>query len=189
MKLDKESDFKTCDMLFLSSHNIHCLDEIYKKIEHTYSKLKFKNQVLDFLEATLIKIDNFDLNSICMHQLKYLCKKLSINTDIISESKFLTKDKIKSLGASKRLLYHAQHTKAKVYITGINSVNYLDTTIFQQNDIQHMIHKFDYSIFQNLQKCSDPLSIVHQIAHLGLEKISDLLNETQVNKNKILNSL
>ena len=48
LKFDSESDYKTCDSLQLNKNNVHCLDEIYKKTEHTYAKSKFKNEILDF---------------------------------------------------------------------------------------------------------------------------------------------
>jgi|TARA_B100001964_G_scaffold186008_1_gene206495 hypothetical protein len=189
LKLDEDSDYKTCDLLQLNKKNIHCLDEIYKKIEHTYTKSKFKNEILEFLQKTLININNYNFNKICFDQLKYICKKLSIQTEIILESNFLTKDEIKNLGASKRLLHHAQYTNSQVYITGINSADYLDVEIFKKNNIYHLVQKFNYDIFRNLQKCEDPLSIVHQIAHLGFDNLANLMNEAQTNKEKILTNL
>ena len=51
------------------------------------------------------------------------------------------------------------------------------------------MQKFNYDIFRNLQKCEDPLSIIHQIAHLGFDNLVNLMNETQINKEKILTDL
>ena len=189
LTLDAESDYKTCDLLNLNTNNISCLSEIFEKVEHTYAKSKFKNQLMDFFQQTIVDIDNYNFNEICLNQLKYLCKKLVINTEIILESDFLTKEQIKDLGASKRLLCHAKHTNSQVYITGINSSDYLDTEVFKKNNIHHLVQKFNYDIFRNLQKCIEPLSIVHQIAHLGFDNIASLMNEKQINKEKILSSL
>ena len=85
LKFDSESDYKTCDLLQLNENNVHCLDEIYKKIEHTYIKSKFKNEILDFLQKTIVNINNYNFNKICINQLEYICKKLSIHTKIILE--------------------------------------------------------------------------------------------------------
>ena len=189
LKFDEDSDYKTCDLLELKEKNRNCLDEIYKKIEHTYIKSKFKNEILEFLQKTLINLDNYNFNAICINQLKYICKKLSIDSEIILESSFLSKEKIKELGASERLLSHAKHTDSQIYITGINSSDYLDKEVFKKNKIHHLVQKFNYDVFRRLQKCEDPLSIIHQIAHLGFDNLLNLIKETQTNKNKILNSL
>ena len=189
LKFDAESDYKTCDLLQLNKNNVHCLDEIYKKTEHTYIKSKFKNEILDFLQKTIVNINNYNFNKICINQLEYICKKLSIHTKIILESSFLIKEEIKDLGSSRRLLRHAQHTNSQVYITGINSTDYLDVEIFKKNNIYHLVQKFNYEIFRNLQKCEDPLSIIHQIAHLGFDNLANFMNETQINKEKILTDL
>ena len=189
LKFDDHSDYKTCDLLELEEKNKNCLNEICKKIEHTYIKSKFKNEILEFLQKTLININNYSFNVICNNQLRYICEKLSINSEIILESSFLSKEEIKKLGASARLLNHAKHTNSKVYITGINSSDYLDKEIFFKNKIHHLVQKFNYDPFRSFQKCEDPLSIIHQIAHLGFDNLLNLMKETQINKNKILNSL
>ena len=189
LKFDAKSDYKTCDLLKLNSDNIHCLDDIYKKIEHTYIKSKFKNEILDFLEKTVTNINNYNFNKICVNQLEYICKKLFIDTKIILESSFLIKEEAKNLGASKRLLRHAQQTSAQVYITGINSTEFHNTEYFKKNNIHHLVQKFNYDIFRNLQQCGDPLSIIHQLAHLGFDNLANLMNETQINKEKILTDL
>lgn len=189
LKLDSDSDYKTCELLSLSENNKNCLKEIYKKAEHTYAKSKYKNEVLDFLNATLINIDNYSLNMICQNQLKYICKKLAISSQIVLESNFMVKTEIEKLGASKRLLAHAKHAKANVYITGINSTDYLDKEIFKENKIHHLVQKFNYDIFRDYQKSQEPLSIIHQIANLGFNNIKSIMNEKQTNKVEVLSSL
>ena len=117
-------------------------------------------------------------------------KDLSNNQNIEAiDLNKINKEEIKDLGASRRLLRHAQHTNSQVYITGINSTDYLDVEIFKKNNIYHLVQKFNYDIFRNLQKCEDPLSIIHQIAHLGFDNLANLMNETQINKEKILTDL
>ena len=189
LRLDSDSDYKTCDLLNLNSNSIEDLKEMHGKVEHTYAKSKFKNQALDFFEETVVNTSNYKFNEICLNQLKYICKKLSIETKIILESEFLSKEKIEGMNVSERLLSHALNTGSQVYITGVNSINYLDTDVFKKNRIFHLVQKFNYEIFYNLQKCKDPLSIIHQIAHIGFDNISNLMLEKQINKKEILNSL
>ncbi len=98
----------------------------------------------------------------------FFIDKFKIKSRIIKESEILSKDKINELGSSKRLLQHALITNSPYYLTGINSKNYLDVKIFNQNGIKNIIQNFEYTPFKKFQKSNVPLSIVHQIAMIGL---------------------
>ena len=50
-----------------------------------------------------------------------------------------------------------------------------------------MVLNFDYSYFQEYQESAKPLSIVHQIAIMGFEKINFILKKKQISKEDILN--
>ena len=58
-----------------------------------------------------------------------------------------------------------------IYITGTNSKNYLDESLFKKNNINHIVQKFDYDYFASQQNCIEPLSIIHQLAKIGYSKI------------------
>ena len=74
-------------------------------------------------------------------------------------------------------------------MTGINSINYLDTKIFENNLVEHVVQKFDYSVFKKYQNTNEPLSFIHQLAFLGFEKLGDSLKQEQINKAKIITSI
>jgi len=187
LTLNKESDFLTCDKIHLSPNSKDSLLMIANKIEHTYKKSPYKKDLDEFVNENLLKINGkvSNLLDIYLLQLRYLCKKFNIKTQIVMESSFLSKDKIEKLGASKRLLAHAIHLKANLYITGINSKNYLDEEIFSENNIIHRVQNFNYSSFLKFQHCSSPLSIVHQIAFMGFENIKIFFNKVIEDKTKI----
>ncbi len=189
LKLDDSSDKLFCDEIKISKHNLNCLTEVAKKLDHTYKKSKFKNEIDEFISNTILDIKFDTLNSIFFNQIIYICKKLKVTTNIIKESEILSKEEAIELGASHRLLAHAKKTNAKIYMTGINSINYLDTKIFKKNFIEHVVQKFDYNIFKKYQNTTEPLSFVHQLAFLGFEQLGNILKQKQINKEKIINSI
>jgi len=189
LKLDDTSDKLYCDEIKISKHNLNCLSDVAKKIDHTYKKSKYKNEIDEFISNTILDIKFDTLNSIFFNQINYICKKLNIKTNIIKESEILSKAETIELGASHRLLVHAKRTNAKIYMTGINSINYLDTKIFENNLVEHVVQKFDYSVFKKYQNTNEPLSFIHQLAFLGFEKLGDSLKQEQINKEKIITSI
>jgi hypothetical protein len=186
LRLSKNSDLLDCNEVILKdSIGTECIAEIVKKIDHTYKKSKYKNDLDDFLNNSFNSLKMYGLNHICYNQLIYLKKKMKINSKIINESEIQTKDEVITLGVSQRLLNHALKTNSKVYLTGVNSKNYLDKDLFHKYGIKHVIQNFDYSFFQKYQKSQKPLSIVHQIAEIGFDKIADLLFNKQLKKSEV----
>ena len=159
--------------------------ENIKKIIHTYKNKEYFCDLDEFLSNCFNKNVN-DLNSICLHQLEFLKEKLKINTKIILESKIMKNQSLKK-SPSERLLAHAKNTNANIYITGINSIEYLDKEMFDREGIKNYIQRFDYKPFLHYQFAKEPLSIIHQISIMGFKNIIKLLNETQINKERILN--
>ena len=91
-------------------------------------------------------------------------EKFNITTNLIEESKLINKSELKFFNASERLLKHAIMTKSGIYITGINSSNYLDFDLFKKNNILNYIQKFNYQVFKDFQSSDKPLSLIHQIS-------------------------
>lgn len=86
---------------------------------------------------------------------------------------------------SERLLLHALKTKAHIYVTGINSLNYLDKSIFIRNKILNYIQNFDYTVFKIYQKTEGQLSVIHQIATIGFSKLKEIILKTQEKKENL----
>jgi len=188
LKLSKNSDLLDCDEIIMEKTNgIKCISEIVKKIDHTYKKSNYKKDLDDFLNNSFNNLKLYTLNNICYKQLLYLKNKLKIDSKIINESDILTKQEVINLGASKRLLNHALKTNSEIYLTGINSRDYLDKDLFNKHNIRNVTQNFNYFCFQDYQKSQKPLSIVHQIAEVGFNKIIYLLLNKQVTKEDILN--
>lgn len=186
LRLSKSSDLLSCDEIKLELTNHEMLDSIVKKIEHTYKNSKFKNDLEDFLNFSFKVMKLQSLNELCLKQLSYFVKKFQIDVKIIKESQILNKNELKELGSTKRLLLHALNTNSSYYITGINSKNYLNQEVFTQNGIKNIIQDFDYEVFKKFQNCNEPLSIVHQIAMIGMNNINLILRNDQITKKEIL---
>ena len=116
------------------------------KKSYFHTKNPYIDELEDFLLNSFTANDN-KLNDICLSQLNYLCKKLKIDTNIIKESEIMSVEDTKKNNASERLLSHAKLTNANIYITGTNSKNYLDESLFKKNNINHIVQKFDYDYF------------------------------------------
>ena len=187
LRLSKSSDLLDCNDVEINKTDISCIPDIVKKIEHTYKRSPFKNDLDDFINFSLVIFREQGLVNLCMRQLLYFKKKFNIQNIVLKESGLFTKKEITDLGASNRLLNHALRTKSEVYLTGINSKDYLDKKIFKKSDIKHVVLNFDYSYFQEYQESAKPLSIVHQIAIMGFEKINFILKKKQISKEDILN--
>jgi hypothetical protein len=186
LKVNNQSDFKLCSEINISEHHQLDLIKMKEKILFSYQKSEYMNDLEDFLENG--SNDNSkSLNEICLSQLSFLCKKLDINTKIIKESDIISIEDTKKIDASQRLLNHAEITNANIYVTGINSKDYLDESLFKKNNVNHLVQKFDYKNFLNYQNCIEPLSIVHQIAKIGYIKIKKNLENFQTTKKDIIN--
>ena len=187
---NNDSDFKSCDEIEISKKFKDDLFLISEKIKHTYKKSKYWIDVSEFCEETLLKDASItNLVELSLIQLKYLCQKLKINSKIVKESSITNKVDVSKLNASQRLFFHANYFKANIYITGINSLNYLDKTSFAEAKIYNYIQNFNYNFFNSHQKCKEPLSIVHQIANLGFKNISEwLFKESNFKKEEMINT-
>ena len=183
LNLSKDTDFLTCDKIKISKFHKECLDDIKNKIINTYKNYDYFDDLKEFLSNCLNK-EKDDLNTICLDQLNFLTDKLDIKTNIVKESQIL--DIKKKRSPSERLLEHALKTDARVYITGVNSVEYLEKNIFTEKNIFNYIQDFNYKPFYKYQFSSDPLSIIHQISKIGYKKLKQLIYDTQVKKEDII---
>lgn len=185
LNINKNADYQNCNEIKISEFHLDCLENIKKKIINTYKNKEYFCDLDEFLSNCFNK-NVIDLNSICLHQLEFLKEKLKINTKIILESNIIENQKLKK-SPSERLLAHAKNTNANIYVTGINSIEYLDKEMFDREGIKNYIQRFDYKPFLHYQFAKEPLSIIHQISIMGFKNIIKLLNETQMNKERILN--
>ena len=187
LKINDSTENMICQNIYISKHHINNLEEIKDKIKHTYKKFEYFDDLELFID------NSFDLNKknlvdICLHQLNFLKKQFRINTKIKLESEILNqKDLLIINNATDRLLKHAIITSADVYVTGINSLNYLDKKIFEKNKIINHVQKFNYDYFLKYQNIREPLSIIHQIAKIGYKNIKELILNTQETKSNLLN--
>lgn len=185
LKLNDKSDFLTCNKVFISDFHKDNLLQIKKKIINTYRNFKFFEDLNRFLNECF-SLERNDLISICLNQLDFFNSILKINIKIIKESSIIKLDELNKINnPSERLLLHALKTKADIYVTGINSLNYLDKSIFIRNKILNYIQNFDYTFFKIYQKTEGQLSVIHQIATIGFSKLKEIILKTQENKENL----
>ena len=185
LKVNDQSDFKLCNEINISEHHQSDFKKTKDKIIFSYQKAKYLNDLKDFLENSCDH-NSKSLNEICLSQLSFLCEKLDINTKIVKESDIISVEETKKINASERLLHHAKITNANIYVTGINSKDYLDESLFNNNNVIHLVQKFDYKKFLEQQSCIEPLSIIHQIAKIGYGELKNNLNNFQISKKDII---
>lgn len=183
LKVNKDSDYKTCDEVKISEFHSNNIKEIKEMITLNYKNYKYYDDLNFFLSENLVD-ELIDLNSICLKQLNFIKDQFKIEANIVKESEII--DKNKRLNASERLLEHALKTGANIYVTGVNSVDYLEKEYFKKKKIFNYVQEFDYSPFYNFQSSNEPLSIIHQIAKIGFEGIKNLMIETQIKKKDII---
>lgn len=186
LKVSKESDLLNCDQVYVNNDNFNCLDEIVKKIDHSYKNSKYKSDLDEFLNFSFSSLKEYSLNHICKMQLKFFLKKFDIKINLIDESNLINYQDLKLLNTSERLLKHAIMTNSNVYVTGVNSTDYLNFDLFKKSKISNYIQNFNYNVFQEYQICSKPLSIIHQISNLGFENLKNILEKKQETKKEII---
>lgn len=185
LKIDDNSDRQYCHQIEISNFHKNNLDELSNKILINYKNYDFFKDLEQFIKNCFDK-NLTKLNDLCIIQLQYLCNVLNIKTKIIKESDFLEFNETLKIDASERLFLHAKKNNADIYITGINSKEYLNAEIFSRNNILHYTQKFDYLYFKKYQTCEEPLSIIHQIAKLGFNNLKKELLKTQLSKNQLI---
>lgn len=186
LKINDNTENMICQDVFISEHHTNNLEEIKDKIKHTYKKFEYFDDLELFIDNSF-DLTKKNLVDICLLQLNFLKKKFKINTEIKLESQMINeKDLLIINNPTNRLLKHAVVTNADVYVTGINSLNYLDKKVFEKNKIANHVQRFNYNHFLKYQNIKEPLSIIHQIAKIGYENIIELLLSTQETKSNIL---
>ena len=182
IQVNGRADSQLCNEVAISEHSLDCMRSIAEKIEHTYQRYEFYSDVKDFVSTTLLGNLGKSLVAIYVAQLFYLCEKLRIGSKIILESEIMSVTETLELGASFRLREHALRTNSNIYVTGINSVNYLDDSIFKEKNILHLVQDFRYDQYRSLQTVGEPLSVVHQIAKMGFEGLASNIATNQTTK-------
>ena len=188
LKIDDNSDNQYCHQIQISNFHKNNLVELSNKILINYKNYEFYKDLDEFIRNCFDK-NLTKLNDLCIIQLQYLCSVLNIKTKIIKESDFLTFNDTLKIEASERLLLHAKKNNADIYITGINSKEYLNKEIFLKNNIFHYTQEFDYLYFKKYQICEEPLSIIHQIAKLGFDNLKQEILKTQLSKESLIQSI
>ncbi len=174
--LEKNADYLNCNEVYINKNFPKDLSNISEKIKNTYKKSKFYEDIEFFCKECFVdEINNKNLVEICSKQILFFVKVFEFNTEIELESDLIGLKDLEKLSASERLLSHAKILNADIYVTGINSQNYLDKNIFENNNIINYVQEFNYEPYFKSQNCNDCLSIVHQISQIGIVRLKQLI--------------
>ena len=190
LHLEKSADFMMCRDIFINPNYKDDLIKISTKIKNNYYKNEYFNDVELFCNECLENVsNNVNLVDLSLKQVKFLCKKFDIKVNFFLESDIIKIEHLEKKTPSERLLMHAKYFNANVYITGENSIDYLDKKLFFDAKIKNYVQKFNYDKLLQYQADEEPLSIVHQIALIGYEGIKKYLFQEVDKKKKEINEI
>ena len=111
-------------------------------IKQSYSKSKYFDKHIGFFEE--LYSTNFELLvDFNMHIIKYLRSVLGINVPIVRAST------LEVTGSSTELLLNiCKKEKATTYISGRDGRNYMDTTLFEKENIKIVYHDFTHPKYE-----------------------------------------
>lgn len=184
LSIPKKFDETPCNQILYGENFIKKdLEKIYEKISYQYKKDKFFCETENFFNKILNRKPKSFIDLIKI-QNEIIFKNLNAKTKFYTESEIFNKDEYRKMNVNEKLLKHATFLNEKNYLSGVNSVKYLDLEIFKKKQINNFIQKFDYSYLLKFQKTSKPLSLIHQISKLGFDGIYDYLNTKNINFEK-----
>lgn len=148
--------------------------KIPKTIKNYYSKAPFFYRYYEEIEE-LITNNNTTLNELNFSLFTHFLKILEINTTIISSLSL----QIEENDANNRLVEICKKLNATEYIAGKGGLNYMDTSLFKNNNIEVLWQNYpvDSISYIQLQKpFLQGLSILDVLFNVGKEKTQELIN-------------
>ena len=138
-----------------------------------YRKAEYRDEVMNifcnFLSNTYLFLSEWTCESV-----KFVCRLLDIQTEIIYQSKIDYVDKGKK---SDLVLSICQALKSDCYFSGRGgSVNYLDFLEFKKNGIDVVLQDFSHPIYKqcNSEKFIPGLSILDALLNCGIQKTKQM---------------
>ena len=142
----------------------------WKKIIAGYNKSPFFHLYKDYFEYIYTQKWEyvFDLN---YELIKQISNWLGLKTKIIRESEISPKGK-----SSERLLNVCKILKADVYLSGIGGKQYLDETIFSENNIKVEYQNYFPITYKQIQSSNfiPNLSILDMLCNVGTDSLESI---------------
>ncbi|HRK53710.1 MAG TPA: WbqC family protein [Cyclobacteriaceae bacterium] len=147
----------------------------WKSLQTNYSKAKHFNELKSIFEPLYFLRNESFLSEINYAFIKAINAYLGIRTTITRSSDYELKG-----DRSERLLYLCKQAKASTYLTGPSASNYLDETLFQQEQIN--IEWMNYTNYIEYPQLFPPfdhgVTILDLIFNTGMDSIKYFIQTT-----------
>ena len=157
------------------NNDISWKESHWKNIHHMYANAKFFYLYENYFK-TLYKKEWKMLFDLDLETLKHTIKFLGLNTEIILESE------LKADGEStQRLVNVCKLVGADTYVSGAGGRNYMDTKLFEKNNINLEYQNYKpRSYVQHMSQSFVPdLSIIDTLFNLGPDTLRSIVNQDE----------
>jgi hypothetical protein len=147
-----------------------------RSIKQNYSKTLFLDYYFERLKKIIID-ENSNLSDLNIKIIKEICSIIGINTEIISSKELkLEGDK------NEKIIDACNKTNSNIYISGPSAKNYINESLFQENqiEIKWMNYKTYPSYIQQNPKFFHNVSILDLIFNLGKETINYISSDYEL---------
>ncbi|MFD2567777.1 WbqC family protein [Pseudotenacibaculum haliotis] len=147
--------------------------KIAKTIVNTYSKAPFYADFFPEIE-NIINSDSNSLNEINYQLFMYLLKVLEIETQVIRSTEL----NLQNEDPNNRLVELCVKLNATDYIAGKGGANYMDESLFEENNVNILWQKFPVQDIQYSQRGNDfimGLSVIDALFNIGAKKTRELI--------------
>ena len=150
------NQIKFADRKFLKNH--------LEIISHAYSKTKCYNDCMEFIKDIFKSYKGEYLSEFNIHLTKKICDYLNIKSKFIVSSDLNINSK-----SNEKLIEICKKINCDEYISGMNSLNYIDEKLFLKNGISLNIISYKQQINYNIDKSKflKKLSIIDLIFNQG----------------------
>lgn len=150
-----------------------------KSIFQNYSKAPYFKDYFHEIEKILLK-DTDSLLELNMSLIYFLSKSLGTNKKIIFSSDL----GIKGEGTN-RIVSICLHLNATEYLTGDSAKDYLDESLFSENNIKLIYHNYQHPVYRQLYGDFIPyLSVVDLLFNHGKDSLKILTNQIRAVKDE-----
>ena len=147
--------------------------KIAKTLVNTYSKAPFYTDFFPEMEK-IINSDTNSLNEINYQLFMYLLKVLEIETQVIRSTEL----NLQNEDPNDRLVELCVKLNATDYIAGKGGANYMNESLFEENNVNILWQKFPVQDVQYSQRGNDfimGLSVIDALFNVGAEKTRELI--------------
>lgn len=152
------------------------INKSINKILSNYKNSKFYDEIRLICRKIIDDYENtLSLGQINVNTIVYICNKLKISSKFYLGSNM----NLQSYNKNERLLKRAQKLGIMTYLHGKGADGYQDNAYLVQNGMK--LIEVNYNITKTIFEEEYKLSIIHHIAKLGFQEITNRINKCDIN--------